>query len=500
MVYIEGFENDIFISYCHRDNISPENESGWVDHFHDQLEISLNRRSGGKKITLWRDKRLKGNTLFDDRIREKVLNSVLFLVLLSPNYLNSEYCRKELNLFYCQTRTTPYPISINGDLRILTILLRNIHHEKWPTQLKGTTGFPMNDQMEGSDELGDFLDHRDLEYSKKMKDIICAIEKTLNSIRSNTTGEVNEEPGEDIRSVFIANTTDSLQLTRDLLIHDLNDKKFRILPPIPPPWDDLEHETTVEKAVGGACLSVHLLDRWPGRKINDLTDITYPLAQLEIGMRSSTQQFVWVPRNLRYEDIEDHEYAHFLQSLENGPRKKDEFVFIRDEKTCLSQQVLDVISKVRREGEVVEGAPILLDTHPKDQHFAFKLAVYLSGKGCKVDFNQESTDPVVGLRNFEAALKYASDLIIIYGTVAPTWVIERLKKTIKFVNTQFINTDKISLQNIWVCSLPSSRKINEFSGLPKMFRINYLDHQHSDNPDEGVFVPLLARAKNGGSI
>jgi hypothetical protein len=53
-----GFENDIFISYCHYDNAAPPNEKGWVDRFHESIESLLTRYFGPKKVSIWRDKKL----------------------------------------------------------------------------------------------------------------------------------------------------------------------------------------------------------------------------------------------------------------------------------------------------------------------------------------------------------------------------------------------------------------------------------------------------------
>jgi Leucine-rich repeat (LRR) protein len=155
-----GFENDIFISYCHYDNAAPPNENGWVDRFHESIESLLTRYFGPKKVSIWRDKKLQGSTLFDERIQEQIRKSAIFFVLLSPNYLKSEYCSKELEWFYREAEKSRYGLSVNNEYRIFNVLLRNIPHSQWPKQLKGTSGFPMHDQKEGSKNLGAFLDYQ----------------------------------------------------------------------------------------------------------------------------------------------------------------------------------------------------------------------------------------------------------------------------------------------------------------------------------------------------
>jgi len=67
MAYVSTYDFDIFISYAHLDNPPlPDNNSGWVDHFHKELQITLDRRVGkSQKIKIWRDNKLDGNQVFD---------------------------------------------------------------------------------------------------------------------------------------------------------------------------------------------------------------------------------------------------------------------------------------------------------------------------------------------------------------------------------------------------------------------------------------------------
>jgi hypothetical protein len=93
MAQVPGFEYDIFISYIHDDNHSPTAAPGWVDRFHDALESMLKYRRGLSDLTIWRDKKLDGNTAFNNSIENKIKHSALFFVLNSRNYPRIDYCR-----------------------------------------------------------------------------------------------------------------------------------------------------------------------------------------------------------------------------------------------------------------------------------------------------------------------------------------------------------------------------------------------------------------------
>jgi len=179
MPFTPGFENDIFISYCHYDNVAFKGEPGWVDCFHESLEISLLKRLGHKKVSIWRDKKLQGSTLFDSHIKEQIRKSALFLALISPNYLKSDYCRQELEWFHNDAAKSLCGLSINNECRIFPVLLRNIRHDLWPQQLIGASGFPMHDQPEVSENPGESLDYREFQYNKKLCKILDAVEALL---------------------------------------------------------------------------------------------------------------------------------------------------------------------------------------------------------------------------------------------------------------------------------------------------------------------------------
>ena len=55
-----SFENDIFISYAHIDDMAlVEGQKGWISSFHRALEIRLGQLLG-RTPRIWRDPKLPG--------------------------------------------------------------------------------------------------------------------------------------------------------------------------------------------------------------------------------------------------------------------------------------------------------------------------------------------------------------------------------------------------------------------------------------------------------
>ena len=111
MNYIPSFDNDIFISYSHKDNKPIAQEEGWVEQFHNALKTRLEQVLGDPAV-VWRDKKLQGNDKFDATIVEQLSKTAALVSILSPSYINSEWCIKELQEFFCCPPEKPHPMGI----------------------------------------------------------------------------------------------------------------------------------------------------------------------------------------------------------------------------------------------------------------------------------------------------------------------------------------------------------------------------------------------------
>ncbi len=86
------FELDIFISYAHLDNEPlSQDPKGWITMLHEDLQKRL-RALLGKEAEIWRDNKLEGSDKFDDTISDKLRRSAILISVLSPLYINSEWC------------------------------------------------------------------------------------------------------------------------------------------------------------------------------------------------------------------------------------------------------------------------------------------------------------------------------------------------------------------------------------------------------------------------
>ena len=94
-----SFENDIFISYAHIDDMAlVEGQKGWISSFHRALEIRLGQLLG-RTPRIWRDPKLQGNDAFADRLVDRLPGVAILVSVVSPRYMKSDWCLRELREF-----------------------------------------------------------------------------------------------------------------------------------------------------------------------------------------------------------------------------------------------------------------------------------------------------------------------------------------------------------------------------------------------------------------
>ena len=115
------FEKHVFISYAHLDNIPiTQGQDGWVSRLHTSLYSMLSRRLGCE-ARIWRDSKLKGDDVFSDEIVGQFSRSAVLLSIISPRYVKSDWCKRELNEF-CEAAAKTTGVVVGNKSRALKVL------------------------------------------------------------------------------------------------------------------------------------------------------------------------------------------------------------------------------------------------------------------------------------------------------------------------------------------------------------------------------------------
>jgi hypothetical protein len=503
MAYLPNYTYDIFISYSHVDNESIfGQQEGWIENFYKNLNLMVAKRLGKMDaVKIWWDnKKLDGSKLFDDSVETGIKQSAIMLSLVSPGYLASDYCRKELRLFYKKINSEPTGHKIGDRSRILNVLLNNVPYTKWPEELKGATGFAFHDAA-GEEEFGDPLDAGNPLYIQQLKHLRNAIVNLLESFpasveahtRSVTINE--EEKKAESFTIYFGEVADTLRTIRKRTIAELEKKGYTIFHGVPPPDEEVAHQKKVLECMGKANLSVHLFDQYPGKEIVDKPEVSYPQRQAELALTLEKPKLIWMPDEIEVNDVEEENYKLFLQSLENGRKVNGRYEFIKGAHSSVTQYILDMAEqmKVQQQTKTASDArvSVLLDTHYNDQLYAMDVSKTLLENDIQPFINPQEDDPRKNIHILEDRISQVSELIFFYGRVSRDWVLERMSAAL-----QLIVTHNFPVEGFYVYMMPPHKDPNDISLKQRFLKVNVIDNSSASQINRESFALLLKELKS----
>ncbi len=190
MSFLPNYEDDIFISYAHNDNQALlEGQRGWIDNFHQALEKRLQVHLGAK-AKIWRDPRLQGNDYFADALVEQIPRVAILVSVLSPSYINSEWCRREMELF-CRVASETGGVRLGNRARIFKVEKINVPLGKHPAELQGMTGYAfyyIDEKANRARELSPESGPHAIEYWQKIDDVAQDLTSLLEEMKRRSVG------------------------------------------------------------------------------------------------------------------------------------------------------------------------------------------------------------------------------------------------------------------------------------------------------------------------
>src|SRR5271167_1104228 len=137
-----AFEKQVFISYAHIDNEPlSEKQLGWITRFHVSLSAMLSMRIG-RKAEIWRDSKLAGNDIFADEILQQFPKTALLISVVTPRYVESEWCTREVREF-CKSAEATGGVLVDNKSRVLKVVkIPGGDENPLPDAMKLALGYP----------------------------------------------------------------------------------------------------------------------------------------------------------------------------------------------------------------------------------------------------------------------------------------------------------------------------------------------------------------------
>jgi hypothetical protein len=147
MTYLPGFRHDVFTSYAHGDfeRAGTSYLKKWSLAFKRELQAELSYEFGSSNISIFIDENqrpdqgLDKNDPLTAQLRAAASGAALLLILMSPYYLDSDWCRDELSWWREQTGTEVFPEVGN---RILVAHIWPTRGLPWPEVVCDERGHP----------------------------------------------------------------------------------------------------------------------------------------------------------------------------------------------------------------------------------------------------------------------------------------------------------------------------------------------------------------------
>ncbi len=312
---------DIFISYTHRDNAKLSDEQhGWVDRFHEALEIRLTTL-WGRQAEIWRDFKTQGNDALTPTIKTTVEHSSILISVLSPGYVHSEWCSRELDLF-CQAARKSGGLVMGTQSRIIKVIKTPVERSANYNELVDLIGYPFyqlderGTPCEFDARLGETSRQQFLAKVNELAYDVCSM---LERLTGKSSGRECVAPPSGA-VLYLAETTSDLAPFCDQVRRELEQSGHVVLP-----RGNIGHTADyVERAkenLRRAAVSVHPIGKSygivPEGHDRSILELQYDAAGDECGRRPDLVRLPWMlPANA----VSDERLVAFIARLQDDPR------------------------------------------------------------------------------------------------------------------------------------------------------------------------------------
>jgi hypothetical protein len=348
-----SFENDVFISYAHIDDMALiEGQKGWITGFHRALEIRLGQLLG-RPPRIWRDPKLQGNDVFADRLVDRLPGVAILVSVISPRYLKSDWCLRELREFIKAAANTG-GVRVGHKARVFKVVKTPVPLDQQVPELQHMLGYefftadPVTGRPKELSQTGDAEIQR--LYWAKLDDLAHDLTELIEALEASGAGagaiaaplrdaaalsiapilpgtpQMSASPQAAAgrpapeKAVYLAETTYDLREKRDAIRRELQTQGLQVLPSQPLPHVKDECEQAVRDALAASFLSIHLVGKNYGLIPEGATQSTVVMQNelaIERAASGDYARLIWIPEK---QECDDERQLKFIEHLQTDTR------------------------------------------------------------------------------------------------------------------------------------------------------------------------------------
>ena len=431
------FEHDFLISYAHIDDQALiAGENGWVSRLHRLLEIRVGQLLG-QTPKIWRDPKLQGNDYFADTILDRLPRIAALVSVLSPRYVQSEWCNRELKEF-CRAAELTGGVRIADKARVFKVVKTPVSRERLPQEVQPMLGYEffVYDESGRPREMGqDFGSGMDRAFLAKLDDLAYDIVQLLEMVRG--TGGPVSAPEPSKGTVFLAETSHELREEREAIKRDLIRSGYEVLPDRALPLVASELDAVVREQLARSTLSVHLIGQnygvVPDGSVQSIVQMQQALAS-ELAAGTSLKSVIWLPPGL---EVQDERQRAFVAHLENDSavHATAELLAVpfEDLKTLIHAKLAPKpVAKAASAPAVTDGTQELLRVYllcdQQDIETVRPLEDHLFSQGLEVILPIFEEDEAQTRLDHEENLRSCDVILFYYGVAGELWLRRKLRE------------------------------------------------------------------------
>ena len=493
----------------------------------------------GYEPNIWRDgHNLQGNDQLVGAISEGVTSSLLLVPVITPRYVQSDWCNREMAAFHAAQP----PAGVAGPefrsrvFKVVKTPLPNHLKKLEPVQIRNLIGYQFYAQDETSGLLTEFCtDASEKLYWRMLNRLVADITRALIELKhpeAKQTGPLDAsklsatvaagpavagettapEPAAvksngagaslPVKFVYLAETTSDLVDERELVRDELRQRGYGVLPEQKLPLEEAKKtENTIRAALERCPLSIHMVGTRYGSTPEDdarsTVRIQEQLAAEQGAANPGFLRLLWLPPALTTEamPISDGRQTSFVTELQKRITVGAELLqtSVEDLKTRIIEKLNPPATTAVRRAEQSKLKQVYLICENRDRSFIRPIKEYLFKQNLEVItwLDQEGSDTLMdyhrkNLRECDAALVY-------FGSGDEPWVRKNLEDLQKAYG--YGREDDWLANAVYVGAPPSDQKEDFLTHLVPYVIRNFSAFDPNDLRD---FVSAV-QASAGGS-
>jgi predicted Ser/Thr protein kinase len=463
--------SDVLLNYAAIDDYPlQEGKPGWVSQLHRNLEVRMEQLSG-EKVHIARLPEDLISPAIEVELLKHVPRAKAMISVVSPPFVSSELCRKEVEHFWQGAELTGGRY-VKDKSRLLKVLKTSVSEQIMPRRLldifsplAGFEFFELDSETgrirEFDETFGPALKQRFFERVYDLAYDGCQVIRLLKQVRAH---DVSSTPSDGNRRwVYLATTTSDVADERDRIKRELLERGHIVLPDAPLPMLSRDVETVVRDCLAKCSMAIHLLGQRYGVTPEDSSE-SIPALQVRLtadpALGPKLQRLIWMPGG---GESNDERQRAFVRRVQEEPALHDRAEIIEGNLNLLKKDLIRRLAppeerpKEPAPSKAPAGTPKLyLICDPKDEALIESLEDYLFGQGLEVCLPAFDGDDADAAALHQDNLLTCDAVLIYYASAPKAWVDIKLRELLKA--TGYGRQAPIAVQAVYIAPPDDRRK------------------------------------------